>query len=79
MTGSPTRRDAALFWVGIYRQLLAADEAALLRMRQLLATALADRREDIDQLEDVDVVLNEVERINRRLTYWYSELRGMSA
>jgi hypothetical protein len=60
----------ALFWMNLYRELLAADESALLRMRALMAAEPADGRGELYYMPDVELVMGEIERVRTRLDFW---------
>jgi hypothetical protein len=60
----------ALFWMNLYRELLAVDESALLRMRALMAAEPAGGRGDLYYLPDVELVMSEIERVRARLDFW---------
>ena len=68
-TGPPTLQHA-LFWMNIYRDLLAVDETALLRMRSLMSEKLAQDRGDLYYIPDVELVIGEIERVRGRLDHW---------
>jgi hypothetical protein len=60
----------ALFWMNLYRELLAVDESALLRMRALMAAEPANGRGDLYYMPDVELVMGEIERVRARLDFW---------
>jgi hypothetical protein len=68
-TRTPTLQQA-LFWMNIYRDLLAVDESALLRMRALMTEKHAQDRGDVYYIPDVELVLGEIERVRSRLDHW---------
>lgn len=68
-TEAPTLQQA-LFWMNIYRDLLAVDESALLRMRVLVADGILRDRGEAYYQPDVDLVIGEVERVRARLDHW---------
>jgi hypothetical protein len=65
---APTLQHA-LFWMNIYRDLLAVDETALQRMRALIADGNNGRRE-LYYIPDVELVVGEIERVRERLDHW---------
>jgi hypothetical protein len=69
VTVAPTLQQA-LFWMNIYRDLLAVDEIALQRMRVLVADEMLRDRSEAYYQPDVDLVMGEVERIRARLDHW---------
>ena len=75
--GSPTLQEA-LFWMNLYRDLLAVDEDALKRMRALLSGELARQRGTASYDEDVELVLTEIERVRSRHDYWLVLVERMS-
>src|ERR1044071_5786391 len=66
---SPIRRAECLYWVGIYRQMIAVNERALQEMRQLDLTDVA-RDEVIGHQADLDVLGIGSRRLQARLDYW---------
>ena len=60
----------ALFWMNLYRELLAVDESALLRMRALMAAEPANGHGDLYYMPDVELVMGEIERVRTRLDFW---------
>ena len=60
----------ALFWMNLHRDLLAADESALARMRVLVAAPTARRGPQYSYLPDLALLTNEVERVRLRLDHW---------
>jgi hypothetical protein len=69
VSAAPTLQ-VALFWMNIYRDLLAVDETALQRMRDLIADGHAKDRREIYYRPDVELVIGEVERVRERLDHW---------
>ena len=67
-TSAPTLQQA-LFWMNIYRDLLAVDETALLRMRALITDGKNGRHE-VYYIPDVELVVGEIERVRERLDHW---------
>jgi hypothetical protein len=68
-TATPTL-EQALFWMNIYRDLLAVDESALLRMRALMLERPVQDRGDVYYVPDVELVLGEIKRVRGRLDHW---------
>ena len=68
-TEAPTLQQA-LFWMNIYRDLLAVDESALQRMRVLVADGMLKDRGEAYYQPDVHLVMGEIERVRARLDYW---------
>jgi hypothetical protein len=61
-----TSLKLALYWMNIYRELLAVNGLALHRMRDLIAHSdWPDEHES-----DVQVVAAEIKRVRDRLAYW---------
>jgi hypothetical protein len=75
--GAPTLQQA-LFWMNLYRELLAVDESALLRMRALIVAAPARGQGDSFYQADVDLVSGEVRRVRDRLDHWLIIVAQMS-
>jgi hypothetical protein len=57
----------AQFWMNTYRDLLAVDEIALQKMRDLV---IASAGSPDDYESDIQLVTTEIERVLGRLTYW---------
>ena len=56
--------------MNLHRDLLAADESALERMRALVAAPTARSRPQHSYLPDLTLLTNEVERVRLRLDHW---------
>ena len=67
--GTPTLQQA-VFWVNLYRELLAVDETALRRMRALILEVPARQRGVAPYLADVELVMGEIQRVRARLVQW---------
>ena len=67
----------ALFWLNLYRDLLAVDENALQRMRALLLEEPARGRGEADYLVDVELVMSEIERVRARHNHWLAVVDRM--
>ena len=76
-TSAPTLHQA-LFWMNIYRDLLAVDETALQRMRILITEGMARDRGEVYYQPDVDLVMGEIERVRTRLDHWLGLVDRMS-
>ena len=74
---APTLQQA-LFWMNLYRELLAVDESALQRMRALILAAPSGPRGDSLYQADVDLVRGEVHRVRARLDHWLLIVGRMS-
>ena len=68
----------ALFWLNLYRDLLAVDENALQRMRALLLEEPARGRGEAHYLVDVELVMGEIERVRARHNHWLAVVDRMS-
>lgn len=64
--------------MNIYRDLLAVDETALLRMRALMAEDAAMARGESHYQPDVDLVATEIERVRARLDHWLGLVDDLS-
>ena len=62
----------ALFWMNLYRELLAVDESALHRMRALLLEDSARKRGEAFYDPDVELLVAEIERVRSRHAHWHS-------
>ena len=63
--------EQALFWRGIYTEILAMEEAVLAHMRQLMARQTDQARREVE-LTNVPVVVSQVERFRARQGIWDS-------
>jgi hypothetical protein len=68
----------ALFWMNLYRDLLAVDENALLRMRMLLLEDAASQRGAAAYDEDIELVIGEIERVRGRHDHRLAMVERMS-
>ena len=68
----------ALFWLNLHRELLAADEGALARMRSLVATASDRGATRYTYGADLVLLTNEVERVRLRLDHWLGLVERLS-
>lgn len=76
-TSAPTLQQA-LFWMNLYRDLLAVDENALQRMRVLITEGIAWDRAELYYQPDVELVIGEIERVRARLDHWLGLVDRMS-
>lgn len=60
----------ALFWLNLHRELLAADETALDRMRSLITAASLRGAPRYLYGPDLVLLTDEVERVRGRLDHW---------
>jgi hypothetical protein len=70
--------EQALFWMNIYRDLLAVDESALERMRALITDSTNGDRVEAQYRPDVDLVVGEIERVRARLDHWLAQVDLLS-
>jgi hypothetical protein len=79
MDGEPDPATAslelALFWRGIYGEILAMEEAVLERIRQLMATQSQQARQEVE-LTNVPVVVAQADRFRVRLGFWEACVRA---
>src|ERR1700678_2999542 len=61
--------EQALFWRGIYTEILEMEELVLARIRQLMAKQSPQARREVE-LTNVPVVVAQVERFRFRLGLW---------
>lgn len=78
METSTPSLEQALFWMNIYRDLLAVDESALLRMRALVSDSANGDRVEAHYRPDVDLVVGEIERVRVRLDHWLTQVDRLS-
>ena len=67
--------ELALFWRGIYSEILAMEEAVLERIRQLMATQSHQARREVE-LTNVPVVVAQADRFRVRLGFWEACVRA---
>ena len=67
--------ELALFWRGIYTEILATEEAVLERIRQLMATQSRQSRREVE-LTNVPVVVAQADRFRVRLGFWEACVRA---
>ena len=70
--------ELALFWRGIYTEILAMEEAVLERIRQLMATQSRQARREVE-LTNVPVVVAQADRFRVRLGFSASVRAGTPA
>jgi len=79
MDGEPDPATAslelALFWKGIYTEILAMEEAVLERIHQLMATQSGQARREVE-LTNVPVVVAQADRFRVRLGFWEACVRA---
>jgi hypothetical protein len=69
--------DQALYWRGIYVEILALEEKVLARIRQLMLTQSDQVRSEVE-LTNVPVVVAQAERFRQRLGYWEARVRELN-
>jgi hypothetical protein len=65
--------EQALFWRGIYTEILEMEESVLARIRQLMAKQSPQARREVE-LTNVPVVVAQVERFRTRQGLWASRV-----
>ena len=65
--------EQALFWRGIYSEILDMEESVLARIRQLMAQQSPQARREVE-LTNVPVVVAQVERFRSRWEIWDSRV-----
>jgi hypothetical protein len=79
MDGEPDPATAslelALFWRGIYTEILALEESVLERIRQLMAAQSRQARREVE-LTNVPVVVAQADRFRVRLGFWEACVRA---
>jgi hypothetical protein len=65
--------EQALFWRGIYTEILEMEESVLARIRQLMAKQSPQARREVE-LTNVPVVVAQVERFRARRAIWESRV-----
>lgn len=67
--------ELALFWRGIYTEILAMEEAVLQRIRELMANQSGQARREVE-LTNVPVVVAQADRFRVRLGFWEACVRA---
>jgi hypothetical protein len=67
--------ELALFWRGIYTEILTMEEAVLERIRQLMAAQSRQARREVE-LTNVPVVVAQADRFRMRLGFWEASVRA---
>ena len=67
--------EQALFWRGIYSEILEMEESVLARIRQLMAEQSPQARREVE-LTNVPVVVAQVERFRSRWEIWDSQVEA---
>ncbi len=70
--------EQALFWRGIYSEILDMEESVLSRIRQLMAQQSPQARREVE-LTNVPVVVSQVERFRYRWEIWDSRVEAHEA
>jgi len=68
----------ALFWRGVYREILTLEESVLARIRHLMLAQSETSRREVE-ISNVPVIVAQVERFRARLGYWEARLRVVEA
>jgi hypothetical protein len=69
--------EQALYWRGIYVEILAMEEKVLARIRQLMLTQSDEVRREVE-LTNVPVVVAQSERFRQRLGYWEARIHKLN-
>jgi hypothetical protein len=69
--------DQALYWKGIYTEILTMEEKVLATIRRLMANQSADGRREVE-LTNVPVVVAQAERFRQRLSYWEARVQHLN-
>jgi hypothetical protein len=70
--------EQAVFWRGIYTEILAMEESVLERIQQLMADQSPQARHEVE-LTNVPVVVAQAERFRSRLGFWETACRRIDA
>jgi hypothetical protein len=68
--------EQALYWHRIYTEILAMEEAVLVRIRELMAKQSDPGRREVE-LTNVPVVVAQAERFRQRLGYWEARVEQL--
>lgn len=68
--------EEALYWTGIYRDILAVEEKVMERIQDLMSRQSPEARREIE-LTNVPVVAAQAERFRQRLAYWTARVREL--
>src|SRR5579859_91409 len=61
--------EQARYWMKTYTEILAMEEAVLIRIRELMLTQSEQARREVE-LTNIPVVVAQAERFRQRLGYW---------
>ena len=64
----------ALFWRGVYREILTLEESVLARIRHLMLAQSETSKREVE-ISNVPVIVAQVERFRARLGFWEARLR----
>ena len=66
----------ALYWQGVYTEILTMEEKVLARIRELMLKQSAASRREVE-LTNVPVVVAQAERFRQRLGYWDARVAAL--
>ena len=70
--------DQALYWMGVYSEILAMEEKVLVQIRRLMLKQSETARREVE-LTNIPVVVAQAERFRRRLGYWETRVNELKA
>ncbi|HEY1456597.1 MAG TPA: hypothetical protein VGG31_08865 [Candidatus Dormibacteraeota bacterium] len=78
--GDPTAASMAqaVYWRGIYLEILAMEEKVLERIQELMVEQSPRTRREVE-LSNVPVITAQVERFRARLGYWNARIQALEA
>lgn len=68
--------EQAVFWSGIYSEIVAVEEETVERIEALMAKESAGLRQEVE-LTNEPIVAPQVERFRQRLCFWQARLRDL--
>jgi hypothetical protein len=69
--------EQAVYWSGVYTEILAMEEKVLARIRELMLTQSKTARREVE-LTNVPVVVAQAERFRQRLGYWEARVQDLT-
>ena len=68
--------EEAIYWSGIYREILAMEEKVMERIQDLMSQQSTEARREVE-LTNVPVVAAQAERFRQRLAFWTARVREL--
>ena len=68
--------EEAIYWSGIYREILAMEEKVMERIQDLMSRQSPEARREVE-LTNVPVVAAQAERFRQRLAFWTARVQEL--